>query len=101
MSRWRSTGPCRSVECSLWSHCSRLWRAWMARSPWFFCETELDINARFTNFNDPDWRHATTLYLIDADPRKRDEWALSGRALELGGGAHLGNQRRGRTADRT
>jgi len=43
--------------------------------PLVFLRDGAGYKARFTNFNDPDWRHSTTLYLIDADPRKRDEWA--------------------------
>jgi hypothetical protein len=31
--------------------------------------------AKHFNLNDPDWRHASRIYLIDAEPQLRDEWA--------------------------
>jgi hypothetical protein len=32
-------------------------------------------NARFMNLNDPDWKRAPVVYLIDAEPDRRQEWA--------------------------
>ena len=32
-------------------------------------------NARFMNLNQADWRHARTMYLIDAEAQNRDRWA--------------------------
>jgi Dolichyl-phosphate-mannose-protein mannosyltransferase len=34
-----------------------------------------DFNPRFLNLNDPDWRHASVVYLIDAEPDRREDWA--------------------------
>ena len=34
-----------------------------------------DFNPKFLNLNNPDWRHAPVVYLIDAEPSARDEWA--------------------------
>jgi 4-amino-4-deoxy-L-arabinose transferase-like glycosyltransferase len=31
--------------------------------------------AKHFNLNDPDWRHASRIYLVDAEPALRDEWA--------------------------
>ena len=31
--------------------------------------------AKHFNLNDPDWRHAARIYLVDAEPALRDEWA--------------------------
>ena len=31
--------------------------------------------AKHFNLNDPDWRHASRIYLVDAEPELRDEWA--------------------------
>jgi len=31
--------------------------------------------AKHFNLNDPDWRHASRIYLVDAEPDLRDEWA--------------------------
>lgn len=43
--------------------------------PLVFLQTSDGYNARFLNFNRADWRHAPTLYLIDAEPQNRDAWA--------------------------
>ena len=34
-----------------------------------------DFNPKFLNLNDPDWRRAPVIYLIDAEPDRRAEWA--------------------------
>jgi len=34
-----------------------------------------DFNPKFLNLNDPDWRRAPVIYLIDAEPDRREEWA--------------------------
>jgi hypothetical protein len=44
-------------------------------APLIFLQSGPGYDARFMNFNDGDWRHAGAVYLIDADPAKRDEWA--------------------------
>jgi hypothetical protein len=33
------------------------------------------FNPKFLNLNNPDWRRAPVVYLIDAEPSARDEWA--------------------------
>jgi len=43
--------------------------------PLVFLQSGSGYNARFINFNQADWKHAPTVYLIDADPSNRDAWA--------------------------
>ena len=62
-----------------------------------------DFNPKFLNLNDADWRHAPMVYLIDAEPDRREEWACrfgrttwfvvgydaaAGNVWEQGGHAH-------------
>jgi len=35
------------------------------------------FNPKYLNLNDPNWRHAPIVYLIDAEPERRKEWACS------------------------
>jgi len=61
------------------------------------------FNPKFLNLNDADWRHAPMVYLIDAEPDRREEWACrfgrttwfvvgydaaAGNVWEQGGHAH-------------
>jgi len=67
---------------------------WNGQVPLVFIRDGDAYHARFANFNHADWRIAPTLYLIDADPQKRDEWACRvGRAdwvvLSVGAGTQL------------
>jgi len=43
--------------------------------PLVFLQSGNGYNARFINFNQADWKHAPTVYLIDAEPSNRDAWA--------------------------
>lgn len=45
------------------------------KTPLVFLQSGHGFNARFINFNQADWRHAPTVYLIDADPPNHDAWA--------------------------
>lgn len=46
-----------------------------SQAPLAFLRNGPGYNARFMNFNAGDWQHAPVVYVIDADPGKRDEWA--------------------------
>ncbi len=62
---WRAGGPYHRIAAA----------AAEQKAPLVFLKSGQGYNARFMNFNEGDWRHAPTVYLIDADPAKRDEWA--------------------------
>jgi dolichyl-phosphate-mannose-protein mannosyltransferase len=44
-------------------------------APVVFLHSGAGFNPRFMNLNEADWRHARTVYLIDAEPEKRAQWA--------------------------